>query len=202
MILRLRFNKSHRHCSQNLKSPNAFGDPSFSIIDRRQHELDEIYKALKTTCDLHALPIAQVWAPSGYSSYVAISENLEQSCSSFNRSCIGKACMLTDDLLFYVRDMKLWGFHEVCRNRHLEKSQGVVGRSLSSCGTWFCEDVTKLDKDDYPLVHNARMSGLASCLAIYLKSLKEDVELVIEFFLPAHNANETYVRRLMETVKQ
>ncbi|KAJ0798395.1 putative transcription factor Nin-like family [Helianthus annuus] len=153
-------------------------------------------------CDTHNLPLAQTWASSGYSSYVANSENLEQSCSSFNRSCIGKVCMSTVDLPFYVRDVNLWEFHEACRERHLDKSKGVVGRSLSSCGTCFCEDVTELDEDDYPLVHIARKSELTSCLAIYLKSLESDAEHVIEFFLPEYIANETGLRRLLETVKQ
>ncbi|KAI7754825.1 hypothetical protein M8C21_018918, partial [Ambrosia artemisiifolia] len=197
--------------TQNLKSPNVFEDPSFSTLsslfrqiadERRRRELDEIYKVLKTVCDTHNLPLAQTWAPCGYSSYVANSENLEQSCSSFNRNCIGKVCMSIVDLPFYVQDLNLWEFHEFCRGRHMDKSQGVVGRSLSSCGTWFCEDVTKLDEDDYPLVHIARSSGLNSCLAIYLKSLEADTEHVIEFFLPSHTANETGLRNLMGTVKQ
>ncbi|XP_022020979.1 protein NLP7 [Helianthus annuus] len=189
--------------TQNLKSPKVFEDPSVSIADeRRQRERDEIYQALITVCDTHNLPLAQTWAPSGYSSYVAKSENLEQSCSSFNRSCIGKVCISTVDLPFYVRDVNLWEFHEACRERHLDKSKGVVGRSLSSCGTCFCEDVTELDEDDYPLVHIARKSELTSCLAIYLKSLESDGEHVIEFFLPEYIANETGLRRLLETVKQ
>ncbi|XP_076935026.1 protein NLP6-like [Bidens hawaiensis] len=189
---------------QNLKSPNVFEDQSFAIADeRRRHELDEIYKVLKTVCDNHNLPLAQTWGPSRYSSYVANSENLEQSCSSFNRSCIGKVCMSTVDLPFYVRDLNLWEFREACKERHLNKSQGVVGRSLSSCGTWFCEDVTKFDEDDYPLVQIAHSKGLTSCLAIYLKSFEADVEHehVIELYLPAV-ANELGLRRLMETVKQ
>ncbi|KAJ0427806.1 putative transcription factor Nin-like family [Helianthus annuus] len=189
--------------NQNLKSPNVFEDPSLSIADeRRRRELDEIFKVLKTVCDIHNLPLAQTWAPCGYSSYVANSEILEQSCSSFNRNCIGKVCISTVGLPFYIRDLNLWEFREVCRERHLDKSQGVVGRSLSSCGAWFCEDVTKLDEDDYPLVHIAHSSGLNSCLAIYLKSPESDAEHVIEFFLPAHSANETGLRRLMETFKQ
>ncbi|MFS8030293.1 putative transcription factor Nin-like family [Helianthus anomalus] len=102
----------------------------------------------------------------------------------------------------HVRDVNLWEFHEACRERHLDKSKGVVGRSLSSCGTCFCEDVTELDEDDYPLVHIARKSELTSCLAIYLESLESDAEHVIEFFLPEYIANETGLIRLLETVKQ
>ncbi|MFS8030292.1 hypothetical protein Hanom_Chr17g01532291 [Helianthus anomalus] len=85
--------------------------------ERTQHELDEIYKILKTVCDAHNFPLAQAWAPCGYSSYVANSENLEQSCSSFNRSCIGKVCMSTVDLPFYVlltMNNKLYYVHDIC----------------------------------------------------------------------------------------
>ncbi|KAI7753264.1 hypothetical protein M8C21_001179, partial [Ambrosia artemisiifolia] len=192
--------------TQNLKSPNVFEDPSFSFRqiadERRQCELDEIHKLLKTVCDTHNLPLAQTWAPSGYSSYVANSENLEQSCSSFNTSCIGKVCISTVGLPFYIRDVNSWEFHVACRERHLGKYQGVVGRSLSSCGIWFCKDVTELDEDDYPLVHIARSSGLTGCLAIYFKSLESDAEYLIEFFIPAHSADETDLRNLMGTVKQ
>ncbi|PWA41124.1 NIN-like protein [Artemisia annua] len=63
-------------------------------------------------------------------------------------------------------------------------------------------DVTELEEDDYPLVPFARMSGLTSCLAIYLKSFELDIEYVIEFFLPARSADEADVQRLMKTVKQ
>ncbi|GJZ91162.1 NIN-like protein [Tanacetum coccineum] len=188
---------------QNLKSPNVFEDPSIHFADeRRRHELAGISKVLKTVCDILSIPLAQSWALSGYSSVVANSGNLEQSCSSFNKSCIGKVCMSTSGLPFYIRDLRMWEFHKACRERHLEKSQGVVGRSLSSCGTWFCRDVTELDEDDYPLVLFARMCGLTSCLAIYMKSLELDVEYVIEFFLPTHGAGEADLQKLMETVNE
>ena len=179
-----------------------FENPIQFADERRRHELAGISKVLKTICDILNIPLAQSWALSGYSSVVANSGNLEQSCSSFNKSCIGKVCMSTSGLPFYVRDLRMWEFHKACRERHLEKSQGVVGRSFSSCGTWFCRDVTELDEDDYPLVPFARMSGLTSCLAIYLKSSERDIEYVIEFFLPARSADEADLQRLMKTVKQ
>ncbi|PWA85636.1 NIN-like protein [Artemisia annua] len=204
---------------QNLKSPNVFEDHSYYVSsipnnrsplllflqisdERRLHELDGIFKALKTICDNHDLLLAQTWALSEYGGYVAESGHLEQTCSSFNKNCIRRVCMSTDDLPFYVRDLSMWEFHKACRVTHLGKSQGVVGRSLSSCSSWFCRDVTKFEEDDYPLVPFARMSGLTSCLAIYLKSLESDVEYVIEFFLPTRSADEADLQRLMKTVKQ
>ncbi|KAJ0740218.1 putative transcription factor Nin-like family [Helianthus annuus] len=190
---------------ENLKSPNVLEDTSFYARagdEKRQLELDEIFRMLKTVCDIHNIPLAQMWGPCGYSSVVASSGNLERSCSSFSRNCIGKVCMSTAALPFYVRDLSMWGFHETCRSRHLDKSQGIVGRSLSSHGLCFCGDVSKLGEDEYPLVAYARMHGITSCLAIYLKSPEVDGDYVIELFLPTQNENETDLQSLVKTVKQ
>nr|GEY24148.1 protein NLP3-like [Tanacetum cinerariifolium] len=190
---------------ENLKSPNVFENPSLYIqIEnaRRKSELDEIFLALKSICDIQNIPLAQTWALSGFSSVVASSGNLEPSCSSFNRNCIGKTCMSTYDLPFYVRELTMWDFHEACRERHLHKSQGVVGKSMSSCGLCFCEDITKLDEDVYPLGSHARVNRITSCLAIYMIGSESDVEYVIEFVLPPHHANEADLQSLVLTVKQ
>ncbi|GJW90039.1 NLP3-like protein [Tanacetum coccineum] len=190
---------------ENLKCPNLYEDPTFYTQvgdERRQIELDEIFFALKAICNVHDIPLAQTWALSGYGSAVAISGNLEQTCSSFNGNCIGKVCMSTYGLPFYIRALSMWGFHEDCRERHLDKSQGVVGRSLSSCGLCLCEDVTKLGEDEYPLAAYAHLNGITSCLAIYVKSIERDAEYVIELVLPPHNTNEADLQGLMKTVKQ
>ncbi|KAJ0779679.1 putative transcription factor Nin-like family [Helianthus annuus] len=190
---------------ENLKSPNVLEDTSFYAHvgdEKRQLELDEIFRTIKTVCDIQNIPLAQTWGLCGYSSVVASSGNLERSCSSFSRNCIGKVCMSTAALPFYVRDLSMWGFHETCRSRHLDKSQGIVGRSLSSRGLCFCGDVSKLGEDEYPLVAYARMHGITSCLAIYLKSPEVDGEYVIELFLPTQNENETDLQSLVKTVKQ
>ncbi|KAD3641667.1 hypothetical protein E3N88_30891 [Mikania micrantha] len=188
---------------ENLQSPNVFEDTISHVRDeRRQHELDEIFLVLKQVCDIQKLPIAQTWGLSGYSSSVEYSGNLVQSCSSFNKSCIGKVCMSTTGLPFYVRDLSMWGFHEACKERHQHKSHGVVGTSLSSHGLCFCEDVSKLSEDEYPLVPYAQMNGITGCLAVYLKSLELDVEYVIELFLPPCFKNEADLQSLVKTVKQ
>ncbi|PWA42301.1 NIN-like protein [Artemisia annua] len=64
--------------------------------ERRRYELDGILKVLKAVCDDQELPLAQTWSLSGHASFVANSGNIEHSCSSFNRSCIGKVCLSTD----------------------------------------------------------------------------------------------------------
>ncbi|KAL8208359.1 hypothetical protein R6Q57_007771 [Mikania cordata] len=190
---------------ENLKSPNVLEDTRFYACvgdEKRKLEMDEIFCALKMVCDIHNLPLAQIWGLCGYSSVVAHSGNLIRSCSSFSRNCIGKVCMSTNALPFYVRDLSMWEFYETCRGRHLDISKGIVGRSLSSRGLCFCGDVSKLSEDEYPLVPYARMHGITSCLAIYLKSLEVDDEYVVELFLPTQNENEADLQSLVTTLKQ
>ncbi|XP_071705225.1 protein NLP6-like [Rutidosis leptorrhynchoides] len=188
---------------QRLKSPNALVHPRYYVVeDSRKHELDGIHNLLKSVCVDHNLPLAQTWAVSECSSYVSNSGNIEQSCSTFSRSCIGKVCMSTTELPFYVQDLSKWEFREACKDHHLEKSRGVVGKSLASRRASFCVNVTELEEHDYPLAPLAHMCGLTSCLAIYLKSIDFDVEYVLEFFLDPSNTNEEGLQGLMETIKQ
>ncbi|PWA55979.1 NIN-like protein [Artemisia annua] len=169
--------------------------------ERRQHELNEISSCLKTVCDIQDIPLAQTWTLAGYNSFVSNSGKLERSCSSYNSTCIGKVCMSTYDLPYYIRDFSMWGYHVACKETHLEKSRGIVGRSLSSRVTYFCMNVTELDKDEYPLVPHARLNGITSCLAVYLRSIGRDVEYVIEFVLPPRSANVAGLQRLVKTMK-
>ncbi|GKF50215.1 hypothetical protein Tco_0146682 [Tanacetum coccineum] len=100
--------------------------------------------------------------------------------------------------LFYIRDMNLWPFRKACRERHLDSSCGLVGKALSH-GSCFCEDVTKLGKEEYPLVLNARMSGLTSCFAVLLHSVESQADYVLEFVLPSEMEDVSYV---VQTLKQ
>ncbi|KAL8208358.1 hypothetical protein R6Q57_007770 [Mikania cordata] len=190
---------------ENLESPNVLEDTGIyaRVGDgNRQLEQDEIFQALRMVCDIHHLPLAQTWGPCGFNSVVASSGNLMRSCNSFSRNCIGKVCMSTAALPFSVRDLSKWDFREACRERHLDKSQGVVGRSLSSRGLCFCGDVSQLGKDEYPLAPYARMHGITSCLTVYLKSIEVDEEYVVELFLPTRSENEADLRSLVRTVEQ
>nr|GEX01837.1 protein NLP3-like [Tanacetum cinerariifolium] len=188
---------------QKLKSPNVFEDLIFYVGDeRKQREFVEVLCALKTICDVQDIPLAQTWGLSGYNSVVANSGNLERTCSSYNRKCIGKVCMSTYGLPYYARNLRMWGFVEACTQQHLDKSKGIVGRSLWSRGSCYCEDVTKLDEDEYPLGYYARVNGITNCLAVYLESIQRDVEYVIEFVLPPHTANGADLHSLVKTVKR
>ncbi|KAC9657514.1 hypothetical protein E3N88_45436 [Mikania micrantha] len=190
---------------ENLESPNVLEDTSIyaRVGDgNRLLEQDEIFQALRMVCDNHHLPLAQTWGPCGVNSVMASSGNLMRSCNSFSRNCIGKVCMSTAALPFSVRDLSKWDFREACRERHLDKSQGVVGRSLSSRGLCFCGDVSQLGEDEYPLAPYARMHGITSCLTFYLKSIEVDDEYVVELFLPTQSENEADLRSLVRTVEQ
>nr|GEW42876.1 hypothetical protein [Tanacetum cinerariifolium] len=184
----------------NLTSPQAFDTPT-SYVDYKQHELDEIFNILKDVCSAHKLPLAQTWTVSPRTSFVATGRTISRTCNSFNSSCIEKVCMSTTALPFHVDDLSLWPFREVCKEHHLLKSHGVVGRALSSQGSCFCADVTKLDDVEYTLVHNARMSGLTSSFAIYLHSIEHDDSYVLEFFLPVDMKEGADLHNLVQKVK-
>ncbi|PWA75651.1 NIN-like protein [Artemisia annua] len=168
------------------------------------YEVQQVYIALKKqnlTCTrVFDGPAANTWAVSPFTTFVSHDAAIKKSCSSFDTKCIGNTCMSTVWLPFYVRDrdMNLWPFRKACRKRHLDSSRGLVGRALSH-GSCFCENVTKLGKEEYPLVPNAHMSGLTSCLAILLHSVESQADYVLEFFLPSEVEDVSYV---VQTLKQ
>ena len=109
--------------------------------------------------------------------------------------------MSTAALPYYVQDLRLWSFRKACKEQHLDKSSGFVGRALLSHGSCFCEDVTKLSREEYPLVHYALMSGLSSCFAIFLHSIESNNDYVLEFFLPLNIEDGRHVQNLVCTLK-
>ncbi|KAD5317320.1 hypothetical protein E3N88_17266 [Mikania micrantha] len=191
------FDLTKRLCIRNLTSPQVFDGPALNVFnERRKKELDEIYDILKHVCDTHNLPLAQTWMVSPSASCFAHEKVLVKSCSSFNTRCFSKVCMSTA-LPFYVRDLSTWPFMEASKECHLEISRGVAGRAFSSHGSCFCGDVTRLDEEEYPLVHNARMSGLTSCFAIFLHCVEGNSDYVLEFFLK----DSRHVLNMVQTIK-
>lgn len=152
--------------------------------------------------DHNSLPLAQTWAVSQHTSLVSHEKVIQKSCSSFDTRCIGKVCMSTVTLPFYVKDLHMWPFLKVCRERHLERSCGFVGTALLIHGSCFCEDVTKLSEEEYPLVHNARMNRLTSCFTIFLHSVEANDDYVLEFFLLPDIKDNIHVLNLVQTLKQ
>lgn len=186
---------------KNLTSPQAFGRPPSKIPnENKDGELDKVFDILKVVCDIHSLPLAQTWALSPSCSFVSHEKVIKKSCSSFDARCIGKVCMSTADLPFHVRDLGMWHFRKACREQHLDKSCGFVGRALLAHGSCYCQDITELTEEEYPLVHKARMSGLTGCFTIFLHSVDDDY--VLEFFLLSDSKNGIHVLNLVQTLKQ
>nr|GEX53989.1 hypothetical protein [Tanacetum cinerariifolium] len=189
--------------SVNLTTKHAQDSPTLNVHnEHRDNDLEKIFSILKVVCETHRLPLAQTWAMSPFSSFTPHEQMLKKSCNSFNTRCLGKSCMSTAALPFYVQDLGLWRFREACREQHLDKSRGSVGRALLSHGSSFCEDVTKLSKEEYPLGSYAQMSGLTSCFAIFLHSVESNDGYVIEFFLSLNIEDVRYVQNLVQTLKE
>ncbi|MFS7888360.1 putative PB1 domain-containing protein [Helianthus anomalus] len=189
----------------NLASPQVFevfDVPASNVSNELSNtESDKIYDILKRVCDTHRLPLAQTWTLSPFTTYFAHENGIEKGCCSFDTRCVGKVCMSTA-LPRYVRDMNTWTFIEASKTCHLEKSWGVAGRALSSRGACFCGDVTKLDVEEYPLVHYAHISRLTGCFAIFLHSIEGKNDFVLEFFLPSDINDSRHVLDLVQTLKQ
>ncbi|KAL8201201.1 hypothetical protein R6Q57_012540 [Mikania cordata] len=187
----------------NLLSPDIFEFPALNTPNEcRQKDFNKIYDILKGVCDFHDLPFAQTWAVSQHCSFVSHEKVIEKSCSSFDTRCVGKVCMSTIALPFYVQDLNMWSFFEACRERHLDRSCGLVGRALLTRGSFFCGDVTKFSEKEYPLVHNARMNRLSSCFAIFLHSVEAGDDYVLEFFLPPYIKDHRHLMDFVNTLKQ
>ncbi|PWA44768.1 PB1 domain, RWP-RK domain, Homeodomain-like protein [Artemisia annua] len=179
----------------NLKSPQAFLGPIYNV-----NEPDKLTRILKDICDTHKLPLAQIWTVSLLTSFVVTGRNISKTCSSFGSSCIGKTCMSTNELPFYVQDRYVH-FREACSLHHLHTAGGVVGRALSSHGSCFCGDVTRLDEEEYSLVHMARATDFTSCFAIYFRSIEHDTEYVLEIFLPVDMKEIADLQNLVRNLK-
>ncbi|KAH1036368.1 hypothetical protein GYH30_056030 [Glycine max] len=170
----------------NLRSSEILDHPHTQICNEgRQNALSEILEILTVVCETHNLPLAQTWIPCKHRSVLAQGGGVKKSCSSFDGRCMGKVCMSTTDIAFYIIDAHLWGFREACVEHHLQQGQGVAGRAFLSHGMCFCSNITQFYKTDYPLVHYALMFGLTSCFAICLRSSHTgNDDYVLEFFLP------------------
>nr|XP_043606665.1 protein NLP3-like [Erigeron canadensis] len=187
----------------DLRTPQAFDYPTFNVHNQhKQNELENILSILKDVCYIHKLPFGQTWVLSPMNSFVSHDKVLMKSCNSFDTTCRGKVCMSTVALPFHIQDLGTWPFWKACRKQHLDKSQGVVGRALSYRGTSFCGDVTKLSEEVYPLVHNARMTGLTCCFATYLHNVVGNNEYVLEFFLPLDMRDGILLPNVVQTLKQ
>ncbi|KAL5552428.1 hypothetical protein UlMin_002604 [Ulmus minor] len=170
----------------NLKSSKILDHTTTQICNEgRQNALTEILEILTAACETHKLPMAQTWVPCMHRNVLAYGGGLKKTCTSIDGSCMGQVCMSTTDVALYIVDGHMWGFREACVEHHLQKGQGVAGKAFSSRNSCFCADITRFCKNEYPLVHYARMFGLTSCFAICLQSSYTGSDnYILEFFLP------------------
>ncbi|KAD3641703.1 hypothetical protein E3N88_30927 [Mikania micrantha] len=187
----------------DLRTHRPFDCPALNVPnERRQKDLNKIHDILKGVCGSHDLPLAQTWAVSQHGSFVSHEKVIEKSCSSFDTRCVGKVCMSTYALPFYIKDLGMWAFLKACTERHLDRSCGLVGWALLTRGSFFCGDVTKFGEEEYPLVHDARMNRLSSCFAIFLHSVEAGDDYVLEFFLPSYIKDSMHLLDFLKTLKQ
>ncbi|KAL2902919.1 Protein NLP7 [Bienertia sinuspersici] len=186
----------------NLKSSEILDHPNIQICNEgRQNALAEILEVLTEVCETYKIPLAQTWVPCRHRSVLAYGGGVKKSCSSFDGSCMGQVCMSTTDVAFYVVDAHMWGFREACAEHHLQKGQGVAGRSFSSHGLSFCHDISRFCKIEYPLVHYARMFRLTGSFAICLRSKHTgDDDYILEFFLPFNLKDVTEKLNLLDSI--
>lgn len=167
----------------------------------RQSALVEILEILTVVCEEHKLPLAQTWVLCKYRSVLAHGGGVKKSCLSFDGSCMGEVCMSTSDVAFHVIDAHMWGFRDACVEHHLQKGQGVSGKAFIYRRPCFSKDISQFCKLEYPLVHYARMFGLAGCFAICLQSMYTgDDDYILEFFLPPNCRNEDDQNALLESI--
>ncbi|KAJ1281818.1 hypothetical protein BS78_03G003000 [Paspalum vaginatum] len=186
----------------NLKSTEILDHPNVQICNEgRQAALVEILEILTVVCEEHKLPLAQTWVPCKYRSVLAHGGGLKKSCLSFDGSCMGEVCMSTSDVAFHVIDAHMWGFRDACVEHHLQRGQGVSGKAFITHKPCFSKDIRKFCKLEYPLVHYARMFGLAGCFAICLQSsYTGHDDYILEFFFPPDCIDEHDQNALLESV--
>lgn len=186
----------------NLKSTEILDHPNVQICNEgRQAALVEILEILTVVCEEHKLPLAQTWVPCKYRSVLAHGGGLKKSCLSFDGSCMGEVCMSASDVAFHVIDAHMWGFRDACVEHHLQRGQGVSGKAFITHKPCFSKDIRKFCKLEYPLVHYARMFGLAGCFAICLQSsYTGHDDYILEFFLPPDCIDEDDQNALLESI--
>ncbi|CAN6444493.1 unnamed protein product [Victoria cruziana] len=192
----------------NLKSFEVSDHPRLQICNEgRQAALAEMLEIITVVCEMHRLPLAQTWVPCMQHTAITDGAGMQEDIAVFDGSCTRHACMSISDIAFYVVDADIWGFRDACAEHHLQKGHGVPGRAFATRAPCFSCDITQFSKTEYPLVHYARMFGMAGSLAIYLKSEYTGKDsYVIEFFLPSNlkdiGEQKHILESLLATMKQ
>ena len=166
-----------------------------------QAALVEMLEVLTVICEELKLPLAQTWVPCKYQNLLVPCGGVKKSNFNIHGSCAQELCMSTSDVAFHVIDAHMWGFRDACVEHHLQKGQGVSGKACILHRPCFSKDVTKFSKMEYPLVHYARMFGLAGCFSVCLQSAYTgNDDYVLEFFLPPDCREDDEQKVLLESI--
>jgi len=158
-------------------------------------------EVLTVICEELKLPLAQTWVPCKYQNLLVPCGGVKKSSFNIHGSCAQELCMLTSDVAFHVIDAHMWGFRDACVEHHLQKGQGVSGKACILRRPCFSKDVTRFSKLEYPLVHYARMFGLAGCFSVCLQSAYTgNDDYVLEFFLPPDCREDDEQMVLLESI--
>lgn len=166
-------------------SPWQICNDVFQICNEgRQTALVDILELLAILCEELKLPLAQTWFP------------LDQ-----ESQCDTKRCISTSDGAFHVVDPGMWGFRDACVEHHLQEGQGVPGKSFYSRRPCFSKDVRLFSKLEYPIVHYARMFGLAGSVALCVQSFyTRNDDYILEFFLPPDCGDNDDQKALLQSI--
>ncbi|PUZ63415.1 hypothetical protein GQ55_3G066700 [Panicum hallii var. hallii] len=185
----------------NLKSTEVVEHPYVQIFNEgHQATLVEMLEVLTVICEELKLPLAQTWVPCKYQNLL-VPCGVKKSNFNIHGSCAQELCMSTSDVAFHVIDAHMWGFRDACVEHHLQKGQGVSGKAFILRRPCFSKDVTRFSKMEYPLVHYARMFGLAGCFSVCLQSAYTgNDDYVLEFFLPPDCIEDDEQKVLLESI--
>jgi hypothetical protein len=91
----------------------------------------------------------------------------------------------------------MWGFRRACLEHEMKKGDGVPGQAFACSQPVFECDVKTYSKEEYPVVHFAKLFGLGAAVAIRLRSIHTgNDDYILEFFLPPH-CEESKEQQLM-----
>ncbi|CAM8932371.1 unnamed protein product [Rhodiola kirilowii] len=153
--------------------------------------LSEIRDVLTYISKSLGLPLAQTWAIS--------SQMNKTGCQHSDKDCT--ECISAINSASYIGDSRFLGFLDECREHHLLRGQGVVGRAFVGNQPCFAPDITAYCKTEYPLSHHAILYGLRAAVAVRVRSIyTASADFVLEFFLPINCKDNDEQRRMLTSL--
>ncbi|CAL5097684.1 unnamed protein product [Urochloa decumbens] len=186
----------------NLKSTEVIERPYVQMCNEgHQAALVEMLEVLTVIGEELKLPLAQTWVPCKNQNLLVSCGSVKKSFVNIHGSCAQELCLATSDVAFQVIDAHMWGFRDACVEHHLHNGHGVSGKAFILRRPCFSKDVSRFSKMEYPLVHYARMFGLAGCFSVCLQSVYTgNDDYILEFFLPPDCREDDEQNVLLESI--